>query len=292
MPSDVDEPSSPAPTFVGTNAATGVVIYYQLPDVKSDTLITLEILNSKNELVRSYSSKPDDGFVNYAGGPDADPQLPVRKGVNRFVWDLRGESIKGVPTVFIEGSYDGYKVAPGEYTAKLKMGDQVQTTKIRVKANPNINATDAEYAEQEALVKTICEEASSIHAEVLKNRRTISQLRETSSMLKERPGTESIREKADKLAKDLQAWEDDIVQNKAKSNDDIINYVNKITADYIFLKGEMDTNTPYVTQGQRQQYETLHGKWMALKERKASLEKEIVALNADIQKANIGRVIL
>jgi hypothetical protein len=120
----------------------------------------------------------------------------------------------------------------------------------------------------------------------------MAQLRETSTLLKDKPGMDSIRKRADRLAVDLQAWEDDIVQNKAKSNDDIINYVNKLTADYIFLKGEMDANTPYVTQGQKQQYETLHGKWEALKARKAKLQKEVTDLNADIAKAGVGRIIL
>ena len=111
-------------------------------------------------------------------------------------------------------------------------------------------------------------------------------------MLKDKPGTEQIRQQADKIAKDLQAWEEDVVQNKAKSNDDIINYVNKITADYIFLKGDVEANVPYVTQGQKQQFETLHNQWLKLKERKTNIEKEISTLNADINKANIGRIIL
>jgi len=291
MPSDVDEPVSPMPSFVGTNAASGAVIYYQLPDVKKDTLVTMEILNSRNELVRSYSSKPDEGFVDFPGGPDADPRLPVRKGLNRFVWDLKGESIIGVPTVFIEGSYEGYLAAPGEYTVRLKMGDQVQTTKVLVKPRPGIKATQADYEEQSDMMKKIVEEASQIHREVISTRKTTAQLKETSAMLKDKPGTEEIRKRADKLAKDLTAWEDDIVQNKAKSNDDIINYVNKITADYIFLKGDIEANVPYVTEGQKQQFQTLHSQWIKLKERKTNIEKEIGALNADIKRADIGRII-
>ena len=291
MPSDVDEPVSPMPSFVGTNAASGAVIYYQLPDVKKDTLVTMEILNSRNELVRSYSSKPDEGFVDFPGGPDADPRLPVRKGLNRFVWDLKGESIIGVPTVFIEGSYEGYLAAPGEYTVRLKMGDQVQTTKVLVKPRPGIKATQADYEEQSDMMKKIVEEASQIHREVISTRKTTAQLKETSAMLKDKPGTEEIRKRADKLAKDLTAWEDDIVQNKAKSNDDIINYVNKITADYIFLKGDIEANVPYVTEGQKQQFQTLHGQWMKLKERKTNIEREISTLNADIKRADIGRII-
>lgn len=285
---DVDEKHAPVPSFAGTNAATGAVIYYQLPEVKDKELV-LQILNSKNEVVRTYSSKADDDFVSYPGGPSADAKLPMRKGLNRFVWDLRGESIKGVPTVFIEGSYDGYKVAPGAYTAKLSMGTDVQTTTIVVKPHPGITATQAEYDEQATFIRTIVDEASAIHEEVIKERKIAAQLKETAKLLK---SNSTIADQAEKLAKDLQAWEDDVVQNKAKSNDDIINFVNKITADYIFLKGEADTNVPYVTNGQKQQFNTLHEQWLQLKARKEKIEINIKALNTTIQKAGIGRIIL
>jgi len=291
-PENVDEPFSPAPSFSGTNAASGAVIYYQLPENSKDSLVTLDILNSKKEIVRSYSSKSDGDFVSYAGGPDADPIMPARMGLNRFVWDLKGESITGVPTVFIEGDYAGYLAAPGEYTAILKVGGQVQTSKINLKPRPDLQATQAEYDEQQALMKKICEETSVIHKEVIKARKTAMQLRETSLMLKDTPGTEPLRKKADKIADDFKSWEEDIVQNKSQSNDDVINFVNKLTADYIFLKGELDSNTPYVPEGHKKQFDVLHNQWLALKGRKEKLEKEVVELNADISKANIGRIIL
>lgn len=290
-PADVDEPRSPYPSFVGTNKASGAVIYYQLPEPVKDSAITLEIINSRNEVVRSYSSLDDEDFVGYAGGPDAEPKLTNRKGLNRFVWDLRGEPIKGVPTVFIEGSFDGYRVAPGTYTARLKVKGMEQSASFKVLPHPGLDFPASDYAEQEALMKQICEETSEIHLAVNRNRKTMAQLKETHSLLKDKKGMEGLAKQADSIASALQAWEDDIVQNKAKSNDDIINYVNKLTADYIFVKGEMDANTPYVTKGQRDQFNVLHGKWEALKLRKTGLDKDIVALNREIQKAGVGRII-
>lgn len=290
-PADVDEPRSPYPSFVGTNKASGAVIYYQLPEPVKDSAITLEIINSRNEVVRSYSSLDDEDFVGYAGGPDAEPKLTNRKGLNRFVWDLRGEPIKGVPTVFIEGSFDGYRVAPGTYTARLKVKGMEQSASFKVLPHPGLDFPASDYAEQEALMKQICEETSEIHLAVNRNRKTMAQLKETHSLLKDKKGMEGLAKQADSIASALQAWEDDIVQNKAKSNDDIINYVNKLTADYIFVKGEMDANTPYVTKGQRDQFNVLHGKWEALKLRKTGLDKDIEALNREIQKAGVGRII-
>lgn len=289
---DVDEPKTATPSFTGTNAATGAVIYYQLPEAAKEMGVTLTIHDANNRLVRRLSSAPDEGHVNYPGGPDEDPQMPVRVGLNRFVWDLRGESIKGVPTVFIEGSFDGYRVAPGNYSAKLTMGTQEQNFTISVLPHPGIKGTQAEYDEQATFIRNICDEASVIHETVIRVRKIAGQLRETAELLKDQADKATIRSRADKLADDLKAWEEEVVQNKAKSNDDIINFVNKITADYIFLKGEADTNIPYVTEGQRKQFETLHNQWLGLKAKKEGIEKEIAELNVEINKSGVGRIIL
>jgi hypothetical protein len=47
-----------------------------------------------------------------------------------------------------------------------------------------------------------------------------------------------------------------------------------------------------VPEGHKKQFDVLHNQWLALKGRKEKLEKEVVELNADISKANIGRIIL
>jgi hypothetical protein len=141
-------------------------------------------------------------------------------------------------------------------------------------------------------MKSICDEVTLIHKEVLQIRKIRNQLNETFSLLKDKPGADSICKKADLLATYLQNWEDKIVQNKAKSNDDVINYVNKLTADYIFVKGEMDNNIPYVTDGQQLQFDVLHQKWMLLKAIEDDFKQQIKLLNDEIAKANFGRIIL
>jgi cell division protein FtsB len=53
----------------------------------------------------------------------------------------------------------------------------------------------------------------------------------------------------------------------------------------------MDANTPYVTKGQKDQFNVLHGKWEELKLRRNAIDKEIQDLNSDIAKAGVGRII-
>ena len=112
-------------------------------------------------------------------------------------------------------------------------------------------------------------------------------------MLKGNEGSDAIAASAKTLIDKLQRWEDSTVQNKAQSNDDIINFVNMISADYIFLKGQIDVNIPYVTQGLILQYDKLNSDWRKLK---ASVEQivqtDIAAFNKLCTEKNINRIIV
>src|SRR6202022_3854951 len=96
-----------------------------------------------------YSGKEEAGFVVFPGGPSADPVLPKKSGLNRFVWNMRYPTLPGVPNVFIEGDYEGRKAAPGNYSARLKYGAQEKTVAFKILPDPRINATPADYMEQQ-----------------------------------------------------------------------------------------------------------------------------------------------
>jgi hypothetical protein len=60
----------------------------------------------------------------------------------------------------------------------------------------------------------------------------------------------------------------------------VINFVNKLTANYIFLRGELDTNTPHVTSGHVQRFMELNKEWLMYKaELNAILENDIKNFN-------------
>ena len=112
--SEMDQPTEPpedeftgANKFRGVNPATGVVVYYQLPELKKTDEISMEIKDAAGNIVRSFSSKADEKYTKYDGAPKPEPLLPKAKGLNRFVWDMRYATMPGVPGVRIEGSYAG-----------------------------------------------------------------------------------------------------------------------------------------------------------------------------------------
>ncbi|HTL09601.1 MAG TPA: hypothetical protein VL307_15120, partial [Chitinophagaceae bacterium] len=242
---DEDENDVRAAVTAGTNPSTGIVVYYQLPkQPDSASTVTMTITDEQNRLVRTFSSKEDKKFVAFPGGPPADPLLPKRGGLNRFVWDMRYPTLPGVPTVFIEGAYEGRKAAPGKYRLHLQYGNDSATVPATILADPRINATEADYQEQQQWAARIEAGIKDIHESVLRIRKIRKQVDEVVDLV-DSVRMKEVADNGKKLSAKLLQWEEELVQNKAQSNDDIINFINKISADYIFVKGEMDVNTPY-----------------------------------------------
>lgn len=278
----------------GVNAASGAVIYYRLPDALADTTtIYLDVIDDIGKTVRTFSSKKDASFVSYPGGPGADPVLPAKKGLNRFVWDLRYPTMKGVPTVFIEGSYEGRRAAPGAYLLRLRMGAEEKTAAVKILPHPLVKATKADYAEQQTWQKKVEDDFNAIHNSVLNMRKVKKQVNDFNELTKGDDNLKELQAKGKAIVEKLTKWEDSLVQNKAKSNDDIINFVNRLSADYIFLRGEMDTNIPLVTEGQKQQYDALHAIWEKYRgEMQNLLDTEVAAFNKLSAEKNVQRLII
>lgn len=284
----------PLQTNTGVNPSTGVVLYYQLPAKKDTSLtVSLEILNEKGKRVRLYSEKPDTDFVSFPGGPDSDPQLPAKSGLNRFVWDLRYPTLPGVPTVFIEGSYSGHKVPPGNYVAVLKYGSTEKRASFRVLPQPNITASAKDYEDQDVFLNSVEDNFRDIHYSILRMRKVKNQLSSSADLLKTKDNGKALAEMAGQIIKKITAWEDELVQNKAQSNDDIINYINRLSADYIFLKGEADVNIPYLTDGQQKQLAVLNGIWAKYQQsQQEMLNIDIPAFNKSCLEKGFGNIIL
>jgi hypothetical protein len=100
----------------------------------------------------------------------------------------------------------------------------------------------------------------------------------------------AVREEGNKLAKKITVWEEKLVQPKAQSNDDIINFINMLSADYIFLKGEMDVNIPAVTSGQQQRLTELNAQWQPIKNEYTEIQKQVADFNALCRKLNIEKI--
>ena len=124
-------------------------------------------------------------------------------------------------------------------------------------------------------------------------RKIRKQINEVVELLADKADMREVVDSGKKIAAKLLRWEEELVQNKAQSNDDVINFINKLSADYIFLNGEMDANIPYITQGQKDRYAELDGMWQSLKGRmNALLDKEVAGFNALCGQKRLEKVLV
>ena len=192
---------APEETFLdaGTNPAEGVYIHYYLKN-KPEGDMSLEILDSEGNVLRTYSSSKDDK-----------PRLIAEPGTHRLIWDLRGEKPtpmkSGGPATGFAAMMDAAlapRVAPGTYSARLSVGDTVETVTFGVAADPRIDADTSALQEQYELKASIRDEVSRLHESLDQLRAVRSQV---TAWLERAEDNEGVHEKATSLKERLDAIE-------------------------------------------------------------------------------------
>jgi photosystem II stability/assembly factor-like uncharacterized protein len=276
--------------FSGVNPASGTVIYYTLPKLADSVHVTMEIRDAAGNLVRSLSSKSDPGYQRYAGGPPSEPALSKVKGINRFVWDQRYPTMPGIPTAYIEGSYRGHKASPGTYSLSLKAGSSEGKAEFKILPHPQYETNQANYDEYHTFMSSMEQSLTDMHRKVNAIAKSRAQLE---TVLKEltSPSHADLKKSAQALIDKMKAWDDDMVQRKAKAYDDVDNYANKFTANYLFLINATDSDIPKVNKPSRDRHAELMKEWSALDARAREItDTDIPAITKRLWEAGFGAI--
>jgi hypothetical protein len=175
----------------GTNPPDGAILNYFLKSDAAKT-VRLEISDSKNKLVRRYSSSDlsepvDDktlSIATYWLRPGR--TLSANAGMHRFVWDLHYPPLEG-PRERSYGMAAVYRdtpagpfgpwAHPGDYKVKLTVDGRSYTQPVTVKMDPRVQTPAAEL-EKQFLVSMRCYEG------VRQIRATLAQTRHLREQLK------------------------------------------------------------------------------------------------------------
>ncbi len=260
----------------GANPLQGVILDYYLPEKADTNLLKLEITDMNNKLVRKYTNKKDENFKPYPGGPAPAVLIPANKGLNRFAWDLRGDSIApDIQGVYVGGGYAGYLLQPGSYKATLTYKDFSAETVIAILQDPNLKVSNADWAEQQQFLNRISKDVTDIHTAVKNMRKVKKQVENYNELMSEAKENKDIVDKGKELIKKTDQWEANLIQTKQNTPQDIINFPGKLSAEILNLKTLADVHDPRITKG--------------LKDRLADLEKEWIVYKAfyenDLKKA-------
>jgi len=276
----------------GKNPPAGAVIDYWLktelkkPDEKKpsgeddkkaeESQITLEILDSSGKVIRKFPKKPEEDSPDEGEGRrDKNAgKLPSDAGLNRFVWDLKYEGSSKVPKAPLwAGSNDGPEALPGTYQVRLTVLGKSYTASLEVKADPRSNVSEADLEKQFDLLMKIREKLNETDDTVNQIRDLRAQITGINTRLKDDSREKAIADAGKTLDKKMTEVEEALIQTKAKSGQDVLNFPIRLNNQLAALGGVVASADSAPTQ---QSYEVFDMLSKAIDEQTATW-KQIVA---------------
>jgi photosystem II stability/assembly factor-like uncharacterized protein len=204
---------SAAAPGMGQNPPNGVVLHYYLKEQPDSNAVTLRLLEADGTLIRTFKPK------------DKDNRLPVRRGLNRFVWNLRypdAERFDGL--VLWGGGTQGPKAVPGSYQARLIVGTDSMTVPVVLHPDPRATTSMADLQAQFDFLIGIRDKLSETHRAIRQIRDVRQQVNALTGRLGDQTGADTIRTAATALLEQLKAVEEALYQTKNQSSQDPLNY--------------------------------------------------------------------
>ncbi len=237
---------------VGENPPAGAIIDYVL-DGAATTELTVDILTAQGELVRHLSSTKTNKEVQPPEWPDRlvpSDLIPAHAGMNRLVWDLRWDDPVQIPGAFYEDQAPrGPIVAPGRYQVRLRLGDQVRTTELTVRADPRVANSEAAIAQKTALALATSRDIDTLH-------RAVNDIRAQRARLK---GSAAAQARDAKLAGIEQA----LMQVNMNGSEANLAFPGMLNEQYAAFAATLEDADTAPTQQQQALYRSLHDKLLA-----------------------------
>jgi hypothetical protein len=277
---------------LGTNPMDGVVLDYYLNEKADTNTVRLEILDGSGKKIRSYSSKKNENFKTFPGGPPAPQVIPAEAGVNRFAWDFRTETLPAIDNAYVYGDYRGHRVAPGKYRARITYKGETAETEFEIIQDPNLRVTPADWAAQQQFMDRVENRLAEISTAVNNMRKVKKQIENYNEMLKDRADAKEVVTAGKELIKKIEKWEENVVQTKQKNFQDVINFPSKLNTEFFAVRAVADVHDPRVTQGARDRFADLEKQWGEYKQQMNRLrETEIAAFNKMFRDKNIPALV-
>ncbi len=256
----------------GENPPEGVTLHYYLKEVpENEEDLKLEIINEAGEVIRSLAGKKDIE-VKMQGGRGYIPaqnteDLPLNKGINRFTWDYRTNKLQEVPGVFIfEGDYRGHRVAPGNYKARMTLGEVTSEVDILIMDPPEIDIPKALWDEQQETLTRIEGQINEMHNSINEIMKISDQLKNIEEQYGEEEGMEEIQEAIDQLNEKIDNWRTPVIELRQKGFQDVLNWPAGLNSEFFLLRNSLDTYDPSIPESYKERLGDVEGTWGKMRE--------------------------
>jgi photosystem II stability/assembly factor-like uncharacterized protein/uncharacterized protein (DUF2164 family) len=283
-----------APPLHGENPPHGAIIdYYVKSDQKDE--FTLDILDGAGNVIRHFTSKekivegkplPEEPEGETPKDKD---RLPSEAGMHRFVWDLRYQMPELVPsTIWDIGEPLGPMALPGNYAVKLTVAGKSYTAPLEVKLDPRVTTSLPDLQKQFELHAKLRDLLGEEHDAVMKMRSLRAQLEALRKRLEKDFRGEGVAAAAQAIDRKMSPAEEELIEVRAKSSEDMCNYPTKLSSKIVFLLSGVDSADSAPTEQEGQFYDELRAQVNTeLAVWKDVVDHDLAELNQKLQQENI-----
>ncbi|HVS74645.1 MAG TPA: hypothetical protein VHE23_04405 [Candidatus Acidoferrales bacterium] len=282
---------------VGDNPPPGAIIDYYFKAAPKEE-VKLEILDGAGKLVRGFSSREKKEAEQPPEWPDQVKEIttiPAAAGMNRYAWNLRGESPVKIPGAFYSGlGPRGLIVLPGNYTVRLTVGGKSQTQPLEIVLDPRVkNVPRDDLQKQFELAVQVRDANADLHRAVNQIRELRSGIKALRPRLENDPRLKPLLDQANALDKKVTPVEEELIQVNMKGSEGNLAFPN-------MLNEQLDSFSASVQAGDGvpplQQYEVFKMLRARLDQQltawKQILASDVPALNEAIRKGDLPALYL
>lgn len=257
----------------------GFTAYYHLVEELEEE-VKLEFLDSDGNLIRSFSIKEDN-------------KISAKKGMNRFIWDLRYPKADAVEDAQWFGENIGPKAVPGTYQLRMTVGAWTKARSFEIRKDPRLTTTQRDYQGQFDLAIKIRDRITQVFNVIRRIRDVRKQVETLSALSIKAEYGEEIDHAAQSLSQKLTSLEEKLMQTKNKDPLDTCNFPPQLDSQFIHLLNVVLSADTKPTDGAYERFEDLNPQLDSyLKQLQEIFEKDLASFNTLIRKKNIPPVIL
>jgi photosystem II stability/assembly factor-like uncharacterized protein len=256
--------------FEAANPEHGVPLYYYL-NAEANEPFSIDILDKTGNTVRSYSS--EEGDFERCKVSNMDPRLPFKlkypagkKGLNKWTWDMKTQGLKCTENITLFEGFDGPRVAPGDYSARITVGDAVQTVHFQIEMDSRVSATSEEIQFWSERVTEVGDLLSDTLVRLEAIRQSKQQIE---ALMTAHPEDKDLQKTGATAIEKINAWDGNIIQVLHQTYEDEDAWETMLAGQLRYLLDVIDGTGAPVTGGALLRLEDLKAEWA---ERQAELQ--------------------
>ena len=284
----------------GQNPPDGVIVTYYLKE-RPEGEVRLTFLDAAGQEIKSFSSEEELEETQKAGeakknGKKAKakaPRITKNAGLNRFVWDMRYPDPVRLTKGFAGGDnvLVGPLAAPGTYQIRLEVGGESQSVSCEIRKDPRVSASQQDLEAQFALLLRIRDKLSQTHEAIELLRNIRQQVEQWEQHARESEEQRAIGEAGKSVREKLSAIEEELIQVKATTRQDTLNFPAKLNAKLATLTGVVASADAAPTEQCYQLYDHLAAQIdRELQRLQTCIDTDLAAFNRLIREAGLPAV--